>query len=176
MGTNNTYQIPFIGLKDGVHLQEFEITDSFFESFESSSIQKCDLAAKVSLLKVDQNNMTLSFSFEGWINMACNRCMVSLKETIHDSYQVQVKLTDDENLLNTDEVDMLYLNATTSILELDQLFYEYIHLSIPITSTCDNKEFDNMPCDPQILKYLNEKEENTNVADPRWAALEKLKK
>ena len=135
MGTNNTYQIPFVGLKDGVHLKEFVITDQFFASFDSTSISNCNLVAKVTLIKVDQNNMTLSFSFEGWIRVICDRCMVSLKEPIIESYQVQVKLTEDENLLSTDEVDILYLNSNSTTLDLDQLFYEYLHLLMRSAAT-----------------------------------------
>lgn len=176
MGTKNTYQIPFVGLKDGVHSYEFVITDRFFESFESAAISSCDLKSAITLHKVDQNNLTLSVNLNGWIQVSCDRCMVPLMEQLDTSHQVQIKLTDDAMLLNTDEVDILYLPSSTTVLELDQLFYEYMHLSIPITSTCDNKEFDQMPCDSQILKFLNGEKNKEKSADPRWAALEQLKK
>ena len=176
MGRKNTYQIPFVGLKDGVHLYEFVITDTFFESFGSSDISSCNLKTAITLHKVDQNNLTLSFNIKGWIKVTCDRCMVPLNEQIDKSYQVQIKLTDDENLLNIDEIDILYLPAKTTVLELDQLFYEYMHLSIPITSNCDDKNFKEKPCDSQILEFLNEESSKEKSADPRWAALEKLKK
>ena len=176
MGTKKTYQIPFVGLKDGVHLYEFEITEAFFVSYDSAQLSSCDIKSVITLTKLDQNSMTLAFSFNGWMHVSCDRCMVPLKEQLERNYQVQVKLTDDESLLNTDEVDILYLPASSSVLELDQLFYEYLHLSIPITTNCDDKGFKEMPCDTQILTFLNGQKNKEKSADPRWAALEQLKK
>jgi hypothetical protein len=36
----NEFIIPFVGLKQGKHVFEFDITDAFFETFEYSIIQK----------------------------------------------------------------------------------------------------------------------------------------
>ncbi len=102
--------------------------------------------------------------------------MVALEEKMDKSYQIQVKLTDNQDLLNSNEIDILYLPSTTTSLVLDQLFYEYLHLALPIVVTCEEKDFDTMPCDQQILDRLNNNESKDENVDPRWQALEQLKK
>ena len=176
MGTRALYQIPFSGLKDGVHLQEFVLTADFFRQFKTSGISEGDVLVNVQLDKIDQNNLTLHFAFKGSVEQPCNRCLVALEEKIEKEYQIQVKLTDNQELLKANEIDILYLPATTTSLELDQLFYEYLHLALPIVITCDEKKIDQMPCDTQILERLNIEENREENVDPRWKALEQLKK
>ena len=87
-----------------------------------------------------------------------NRLLVKFGKKIEDSDPDIISLTTDEHEL-----------------DLQQHFYEYIHLALPIKRVHPDDQNGNSTCDPVMLKKLKElivEEENDN--DPRWDELKKL--
>jgi len=73
MANLKDYVISFRGLKIGNHEFDFQITDSFFETFEYSRTKKGNIALKVILNKAE-NMLKLDFFFNGYVHVICDSC------------------------------------------------------------------------------------------------------
>lgn len=176
------FSIPFVGLKQGTTSIVFDIEESFFKAFEASEEFK-DSKIQVELV-IDKkpNFLELYFYVEGTIRVTCDRCLNEMNQSILDEFKVYVKFHEDAPDMNNDE-DVIYLLPGETHLEVAELMYDFINLSIPIQKGCAPSEVGGPQCNKEVLKYLEtaeNKEEPSNdgdeIADQRWEALKKLKK
>lgn len=176
MKTLKSYSIPFKGLKLGKHEFVFDITDAFFNEFEYSLVKKGTLTCKVDLEK-QETLMILHFDIQGVIDRNCDRCLAGFPESISLQERQIVKFGEDE--ADNEEDEIMVLNRNEHELDLSGLIYEYINVSVPLISIC-NDEGNTPFCDQEMLETLQklsasneEKEENST--DPRWNVLKNIK-
>lgn len=164
------YEIPFVGLKPGIHKFSFEVDDKFFTFFENSPVGK----GKVKVdLNFDKKNtfFLLNFQISGTVNLPCDRCSDLIDFPIDADYPIVVKFDDHHEGENDDSnADIVYISRSETHLNVAQLIYEFIVLSVPIGriyceavgKKCNGKTL-------KVLKNLNQKPEP--VPDPRWKQL-----
>lgn len=169
----NEFRIPYIGLKNGLHTFLYSIGNSFFTFFENSPVTEGKLSVDVTLDKRDTLYL-LTFTINGTVIVECDRCGNDLNLTIRTSNVLYVKFEDD-NALNDEDADVLYISRTESHLDVAQLIYEYIVLAIPIQKIHPDDKDGKSTCDEKVLAILNKKEDENKGPDDRWAALNKLK-
>ncbi len=168
------YDIAFKGLKDGKHQFHYTINESFFEEIEDSVIEKGSFEVDVMMNKKSQM-LELDFIIDGNVQSICDNCLGEL--TIPVSYEgklyVKFGIVYDEP---SDEIIVLPYEEDS--LNVSQLIYEYIVVSMPLRSVHEDTE----SCDPDMQARLTEfsaeshKDDSTDEAiDPRWEALKKLK-
>lgn len=178
MNSLRPYQIPFIGLKKGLHHFQFEIDQTFFENFEGAQISNCNIEVKLDLDK-KESFLLLNFMFHGVVDLPCNRCEVVLNFTIDGDYPIVVKF-DEHNEKEKDDsnADVIYINRNETHLDVSQLIYEFVILSIPYHRiNCDNLK-EPKPCNFEILNKLKDYTENFSdepQQDPRWNKLKNIK-
>jgi uncharacterized protein len=174
MGWRTKYDVEFRGLKEGLHEFEFEIQDSFFEHFEQAMVNKGDVHVKVKLEK-RSSFLKLYIIIKGWLELTCDRCLELYKQDIKQKSELYVKFG--ENVYEDDEV--IWISPDEHKLNLAQLIYEYIVLSMPMKHVHpDNKKGEN-GCDKEMLEKiekLRSQEEEKKEADPRWEALKNWNK
>ena len=161
--------IPFVGLKEGIHLYEFEIDSAFFEQFEFSIIQKASFTVKVTFEK-KPNLFKLSFKLKGEIFSNCDRCNEELSIKAKGDEKLIVKFGDD---LYEETEEIKIIPSSEYELDLTKEVYEYIHLLLP--SKIVHKKLTD--CNQEVISRLNQlnKKEESEVTDPRWSILSKLK-
>ena len=165
------YKIPFVGMKTKLYQFEYLISGTFFSNFADSDIEKCDIEVKVDLDK-RENFFLLSFYIDGTVEVPCDRCMEPYNQSVFGDYEVAVKFRNDDTIENEDE-DVVYISKSDDFIDISNLIYEFILLSIPLRCVHPENENGESDCNQEVLKKLTStKEENV---DPRWAALEKLK-
>jgi len=164
------YIIQFGGLSIGNHNFEFHVDDAFFENFEYSEIKNGDVLVDVSLEK-QETLLILNFSIKGNVNIICDRCSDFFDLPISTNQQLIVKFGD-EDFEETDDIFVIPFNEHK--IDLSQLIYEYINLSLPIKRVHPDNKQGNSTCDPEIIKIIEGLSEN-NSTDNRWDALKKLK-
>ena len=169
----NEFRIPYIGLKNGLHTFLYSIGNSFFTFFENSPVTEGKLSVDVTLDKRDTLYL-LTFTIIGTVIVECDRCGNDLNLAIRTSNVLYVKFEDD-NALNDEDADVLYISRTESHLDVAQLIYEYIVLAIPIQKIHPDDKDGKSTCDEKVLAILNKKEDENKGPDDRWAALNKLK-
>jgi uncharacterized protein len=170
------YRIPFTGLKIGKHEFQFEIDEAFFDEFDYSLVKKGTLTANLELDK-QATLMILNFTIKGELQFCCDVCLSDYPSKVMIGERQIVKFSGDEHLEdNTDEIIVLTKNDFE--IDVSKLIYEYINLSVPYISRCDD-EGNTQWCDKEMIGKLNElsgeKKEETNNDDPRWEALKNIK-
>ena len=164
------FQIAFSGLKLGNHQFDFQIEDAFFKLFDYAELNSGQISATI-LLQKQSNMLDLEFLIKGNVILACDTCTEDYTQSIEGNYKQIVKFSDLTEPKVTDEVIILPTNEHT--LEVAHQLYEFIHLSLPTRRI----HADEVDCNQEILEKLEELAyQEPKVADPRWSALQNLKK
>ena len=171
------FSIPFTGLKLGKHQFDFEIDKSFFDAFEYSLVKDGALKIEVELDK-QETMLILHFHIWGTIQLNCDKCLAEFSQPIEVNERQIVKFAEDD--LESDDLEIIMLNKKESALDVSEMIYEFINVSVPYINNCEQAG-QGQKCDPEMIATLEklasgtaEKEEEQND-DPRWEALKKLK-
>jgi len=171
------FSIPFTGLKIGKHLFDFEIDNSFFDAFEYSLVKKGNLTAEVELDK-QETMLILHFRIKGNIVLDCDKCLAEFEAPIEIQERQIVKFAEDE--LESDDLEIMVINKKESEIDVSELIYEFITVAVPYIKICEENG-NGQKCDQEMIARLeklavgSQQEEEKQDADPRWAALKKLK-
>ena len=154
----------------GIHKFDFEIGLDFFKNMECEDVSSADV--KVTL-DVDHNGelYRLAFSCQGSLGIPCDRCLEEMTHQVSSSYGISVKYGDE---FNDESDDELIIPESFNKLNVAQMIFETIMLSIPICHSHDNIE----DCNPDMVAYLTEHkpgDSEEETVDPRWAALKDIK-
>ncbi len=163
------FNIPFIGLKEGIHQFEFEIDSAFFEQFDFSIIQTANFKVLVEFEK-KVNMFNLNFDLKGSITANCDRCLEELTIEREGKEELIIKFGE-ESFSETDEIRIIA--HSDHELDITNEVYQYIHLLKPNKIEHETIE----ECNQEMVEKLVElttKKENSET-DPRWSALAKLK-
>lgn len=164
------FQITFSGLKLGSHQFDFQIEDAFFQLFDYAELDSGQINAVV-LLEKKSNMLELEFQIKGMVTLACDTCTDNYTQSIEGNFRQIVKFSDVAEPEETDEIIILPTNEHT--LEVAHQLYEFIHLSLPSRRAHANEA----DCNQDILEKLEELAyQEPEVKDPRWSALQNLKK
>jgi len=165
------YTVRISGVKDRSQEDYFDINGKFFESFVNSDITNCNIKV-VSVLMKDGNKLKLNLSFKGEIyNLLCDLCANEM--TIYVDNIISVLLYESEEKID-DTDDIIYIKKNQYEIDISQLIYEGIILSIP--SKKEHKEKENDKCDKEMKLLLDKYADiNEKRNDTRWEKLNKLK-
>lgn len=171
------YNIPFRGLKEGIHTFNYEIEGAFFKLFEQPLVEDGSIKAKVELNK-SAALLTLSFEIEGVVDSLCDNCLEAMTLDVANTAQVYIKFGEEYDE-PTDEI--IVLPHEEHEVNVAQLIYEYICVSLPIRHVHPDDENGNATCNPEMLNQLDNylveeasEEEQDEYIDPRWEALKNL--
>lgn len=178
----HTYNIPYVGLKLGIHKFSYTIEEKFFEAYtDIEEIEKAEIIVDL-IFNKKSSHFELDFNIHGYIFTACDRCLNNYPQELLDEFKIFVKLTHEEEL-ESEDPNVVFLSRNKTQLELKQLIYEFIQLSIPIQRICDTVPGKTKYCNLDTLKHINkheataleEEEDNNEDIDPRWSALKNIK-
>jgi len=168
------YRIPFTGLSLGRHDFVFAIDKAFFDCYEYSIVKDGNLQAAVGLLKQD-GMMVLDFHITGTVMLTCDVCLTNFPAKTDIREKLVVKFTDEGAADSSD--DILVLARHEHELDLANLLYEYINVSVPHYIKC-SEQGDNITCDEAVIAKLNDlapEQPDGEQTDPRWDALKNIK-
>ena len=173
------FEIPYVGLRVGVHKFDYDIDAKFFEFFEESPIRDCKVHVKLEFEK-KETFFAFNFFIDGLVKTECDRCLEPFNKNIFGDFTCYIKFSEDPKQLS-DEDEVLFISRDETIIDTAQLVYEYINLCLPIQKIGCEKPGEEPQCNKEVLKYIvnaeREAQEKKEVeADPRWAALKNLKK
>ena len=143
---DNEFIIPFVGLKQGKHVFEFDITDAFFDTFEYSIIQKGKVHIEFTLDKKD-TMMVGEFQVEGSVETSCDRCNDSIEVPIEGEFRLVYKF---DNKESEDEA-LVIIYPEEYELHIKESLLEFMSVSLPIRTIHPQGE-----CNEEMLKLLNE--------------------
>ncbi len=169
------FTIPFVGLKLGEHIFNFEIKNTFFEHFEYEEFNGAEVALEV-LLNKKTTLMEFTLNFSGFVNVNCDLTNEPYDQEVKGDYHFVVKFGEE---FNDEDEDLLILPHGSYQVNIQQYIYESIVLSLPAKRIHPGVKDGTLKS--EILEKLEElspkgsgeSDENPDT-DPRWDNLKKL--
>ena len=173
MKVKDEYEIPFYGLKEGIHSYDFEISSGFFENFGNPDLRGGNLKLNLTLHKSPQF-LEFDFFITGTLKLTCDRCLEYFDFKIEVTEKLFVRFGD-----HFDELDdnVILIPRAESRINIAQYIYEFAALSIPYKKVHPHDGKGVSGCNPEMNRKLNEYkvEENKDIkTDPRWDKLRSL--
>ena len=166
------YILPLKGLGAGNHTFTFVVDNDFFAAFPDSPVEKAAVQLELALDK-RPNLLVLDFSFSGWVEEKCDRCLAQIQLPVEGENQLLVKFGEAEE--DNDDEDVVYIPAETSVWSVAQFAYEYILLGVPMIKMCEDRST-STDCDEEMLSYLeNKNSEDEQAHNPLRDALKNWK-
>ena len=177
MSHRREYEIAFLGLKPGLHVFEYRIEDKFFAPYGDQDFKNCITDVKLSLDK--QNGfMQLHFDIDGNVDVNCDKCGNSLSKQLWDEFDLVVKIADEPELMNDQEVDpdVYHIGRSESHLMVADWIYEFINLSLPMQKRCEEEEVGGPLCNREVLAKLKQMEDEVmKESNSLWKGLDQFK-
>ena len=163
--------IKFSGLKEGIHLFNYELGNKFFRNFDYYDFLDAKLFAKLELEK-QSTLLNLKFSFNGEIEVQCDVSMESFNLDLKTEHAVVVKFKDD--IISTDD-KVIFMPAGSHSIDVSHLIYESIILAVPQKKVHPGIENGSLKSEiVEKLEALKPKKNFKEKTDPRWDKLKDL--
>ena len=193
------YVIPFIGLKTGNHLFEYDLTDQFFEGIENSIIHSGNVHVKLNLEK-KETMLVGVYHLNGSVTTECDRCTDPIDVDIEGEYQIIYKIGGGQA---SDDEALVILEKEAFEIDVEMNLYELAAVSLPlrkihaiedcnqdmiallekyVVNSLENDEDDEDFEDDEEVDFededntiINDNDKNDNDdIDPRWSILKNL--
>ena len=166
------YRIPAAILKKDSAEFSWDLDRRFLALFDD---KQNDLAGQFTIdlvLNREGGVASLNFTVTGQVETICERCMADIQMPVSGDFELLVNFGDPED--STDEV--LFIHHDTQKLDLGKHMYDFILLSIPISQRIpDCESLSEPPCDPSVLNYLMEKNDDHPHDDEKKSIWDDLK-
>ncbi|SMC40321.1 YceD family protein [Cellulophaga tyrosinoxydans] len=174
MKKHKEFVIPFSGLKQGKHEFDFEIDNTFFESFEYNEFNGAAINLLV-LLNKSSTMLELEMTANGTVNVYCDVTNEPYDQAIEANLDLVVKFGDE---FNDDNDEILILPHGEFQVNISQYVYEMLVLAVPLKKVHPGVLDGTL--ESEALAKLDElhpkevKENKNKETDPRWDSLKKL--
>ena len=163
------FNIPFVGLKEGKHLFQYEVDNTFFELYNYNEFEKSSINVALEFVK-KSTLFELNFTASGTVNVPCDVTNEYFDLEITATLPLVVKFGQE---YNDDNEEILILPHEVYQFSVAQFIYEMIVLGIP-NKRVHPKVLDGT-METEALEQLEIKEEKTvETTDPRWDKLKNL--
>lgn len=172
MNALKQFNIPYIGLKETSHLFEYQIDNSFFESFQYNEFFDAKLHV---VLQLDKKStfLKLLFTATGTVNVTCDVSGENFDQEIHAELPLLVKFGSE---YNDDNDEIVILPYSEFQINVAQYIYEMIILALPskrvhpkvVDGTMESEALKKLE-ELRVTKDLSER--LVEKTDPRWDKL-----
>lgn len=156
---NANFLIPLNGLVTG-ETQFFWLADKkFFEDFDNSEILDAKLEIDV-IVEKSGTYIGVDCMVDGELTVECDRCLEPLTMPIEvdillsvkyglDEFIEEAKDSEDTDDREDEEREVIYLEQDEAELDMSQIIYDYVYLSLPIQRIHPEGE-----CNPEVVKHI----------------------
>jgi uncharacterized metal-binding protein YceD (DUF177 family) len=174
MKPNKDFDIEFVGLKLGLHDFEYKIENTFFQDIDFIDFNSINVVVKVKLVK-KTTLLELNLESKGSVELNCDITNELFNQSVNNSFDLVVNFGQE---FNNENEEILILPHSEHKLNIEQLIYELVTLSIPQKRIHPGVLDGSLESD--ILDKLNELSPKENASankreiDPRWEKLKKI--
>ena len=170
MKVSDQFNIPLKSLQEGTRVFTYELNADFFHAFDNKLIGECEIEESVTVEK-RSDLMIFTFSHKGFVMTDCDRCLEQIKLPVQGEKSFVIKFVEERQ---EEEDEVIYLHYDQDRFDISTLVNEVVTLSLPLVKiyACDQDPLS--PCNPEVLKYLNQ-QKDPNRPSPVWDALKDLK-
>ena len=158
---NEIFSIPLNGLAAGETRFSWHAGKEFFDSFENTEILDADVDIEVRVEKSGRY-LGVECEVEGEVVVECDRCLEDLKMPIETDIALSVKYGDEESQEDHQEGEreIIFIPQDSAELDMSQIIYDYICLSLPMQRTHEEGE-----CNPDAMKFYGAPIELDNTGE-----------
>lgn len=173
------FDIPFKGLKEGIHQFEYKINKEFFDFFNYDEFHNSNVKVGLTFEK-KPTLFELIFNIDGWVEVNCDVTNELFQQPIEAEEELIVKFGDE---FNDDNDELLIIPHAEHKINIAQYIYEAIVLAVPlkrihpgvINGTLKSEVLDKLK-ELEVKESLEESEsENSKESDPIWDKLKNLR-
>ncbi|WP_419213091.1 YceD family protein [Maribacter sp. X9] len=167
------FNIPFSGLKQGKHDFNYQIDNTFFDSFGYDEFNDANITLDVILHKTS-TMLELDLEASGTVNVNCDITSEPYDQPIDADLHLVVKFGEE---YNDEDDEILILPHGEHQLNIAQYVYEMLVLAVPQKRVHPGIEDGTLKS--EVLDKLQElqpkeKRSDKEESDPRWDELKKL--
>jgi len=163
------FNIPFVGLKEGKHLFQYKVDNTFFELYNYNEFEKSSINVTLEFVK-KSTLFELEFTASGTVNVPCDVTNEYFDLEITATLPLVVKFGQE---YSDENEEILILPHEVYQFSVAQFIYEMIVLGVP-NKRVHPKVLDGT-METEALEQLEIKEEKTvETTDPRWDKLKNL--
>ena len=151
----------------GKHHFSFEIGGEFFRVYENSEVIKAGLSAEVDVVR-GSSLMNIDGIITGGISVECDRCLDELHLPVDAELSLIIKFAKD---IDEESDEIMVIDPSEGELDLSQLFYDTVILSLPLQRVHDNGH-----CNPEMVKKLESLSGGSSEEEERESPFSILKK
>ena len=154
-------EIPLNGLTCNQTCFCWQVGKEFFESFGNSEIFDSELEV-VAIAGRQGRNVLVSGKASGSVTVECDRCLEDLQLAVSTGFELEVRFGDGEDQQQEDGREILYVPETDTEMDLGQIVYDYVCLSLPL-----QRVHPEGGCNQDALRFLGlETEDDSSEAQP----------
>lgn len=167
------YIIPLNGWAAGEREYRWQAGTKFFQKFDNAEI--LDAAVEIDARAVKSGHFIgVDLDIRGSVTVACDRCLEDLTLPVEARPSFSVKFGEEassEEEMREGSREILFLDASDADLDLSQVIYDYVCLSLPMQRVHAEGE-----CNPDTVRFLSREPENEEAGDTNspFAALKGL--
>ena len=167
----STYNIAFKGLKEGNHVFDYHIGNSFFDNFENSLVDEAEADVTITLEK-RSTFMTLHLDLRGLVKLTCDRCLDPYDQPVKNQADLIIKTGD---ITDDGDDEVIWLHPEDYQINVAQIIYEYLILGIPLKHLHPVSKDGSAGCNPEMLEKLKKYSPlHEEKGDDRWGKLKDL--
>ena len=165
------HTIHFSGLKDGTHAFAFDLQDPFFVATSDEELEGGKVHMEVRLDK-HPTTLVVDLHARGAVRLRCDHCNGLMEYPIDGQQQQIFHLNGTDHFEGDEDDEVVGLAPEATEINLSHYFYECVRLALPIRRVHPEGQ-----CDPEVERAMTEQKVVPEPEpDPRWAALNALKK
>ena len=153
---NSKFTIPLNGLTAGKNEFFWQAGKEFFDSFDNAEILDAQLDADV-IVEKSGRYIGVDCDVRGKVTVECDRCLDELDMPIDVEIKLSVKYGMEESSEEPQpgEREVIFIPETDAEMDMSQIIYDYVCLSLPMQRTHDDGE-----CNPEVMKKYGAPEES----------------
>ena len=160
------FLMPLSGLAPGRTSFLWHVRKAFFGEFDNTDILDADISVEA-IVEKEGKDIYLDLALDGTVKVICDRCLSEVELPVEAAPRFVIRFDPSAPEMEGDR-EVLVADDPAG-LDLHQVVYDYIYMSLPIQRTHPEGE-----CDPDTVRFLGRE----TVEEPReespFAALGRL--
>lgn len=146
MQSGNLLYINLAQAAEAAECLEFELSDRFFADLEQEEISGGDVHVQLSVRASAGDIYKVEIEAEGQVTVPCDRCLDALMLPVEAAETLRIK---DADPSESDDPEMLYLDAGNPCFDLSWQIYEILATALPLQRVHPDGE-----CNHEVTDFI----------------------
>jgi uncharacterized metal-binding protein YceD (DUF177 family) len=183
LGKFDKYKIDLKGMKEDVANYDFLLDNTFFSDIDSPEVQKGKVNVALTV-KRTSGAFELSFQTNGFVIVACDRCLDDMEQAVESSDKIFVKFGAD---YSEEGDNLVVVPEDEGEINVAWFMFEFVALAIPMKHVhapgkCNKEMTSKLKChlrteagdEDADMEMSDGDAEAEDKFDPRWSELKKI--